>query len=585
MMVASRPAQLPGVLQRRGAVLAGANLPDDILHVVFQCASHDARYTPGKWKASLTLLAVCREWRRVARPLVYKHLCIVCGDDSVLLQQPALDGTISEPTHTPLATNLALTTELGHERLVRDIELTLNYVQSPFMCLRNVVAMLGVGGRRWPGARTLRIRLECNLYVLNQERPAIEHYAADIADAVGSISQLMPSVAALVCHSPENSYIAAPLFGALGSSYAAQATRIVCSNLLAVHDTCTFDRLTRLDIDLAGNTACLLPKVSPLPLVALHLRRVPHSFDWANFAAEDPWQPIVFARLRTLKLNYQTPTQPNEPASPDGHRRAIHGRLEFPRLTSLHIVNLLGRSPILECGVFPGRLDDVVLSCSVGEVYALGSANIPKIGHLSMTLEYQSGEADIDVFAAVNRMAAKADGRVDARVLVMADLTWYSLDSTASRHITTITVLTPLNARALLALLERLPSLTSLTATRMLCGQIPIVTTDTDCISARPLNCSIQDLTLRSYVAELDISRLATLVKHLVVRLPALRNLHAIHVPEAPIKQFVQAAIEHYPHLANVTLDLKQRRPSHDESVIQDICGGVASGVASKALL
>ncbi|KAJ2803971.1 hypothetical protein H4R21_001825 [Coemansia helicoidea] len=548
-----------GELRQRGAVRKGANLPDDILFVIFKHAGRRARYTPDRWKKSLPLLAVCRDWRRAARPLVYRHLCVVCGDSSTLRQRPDPDGPASEPTDTPLATNLTLAAELGLLGLVRHMELTLNYVQDPFPCLGRVAAMLGASGRRWPAVRKLRVQLECSPYVRHQDPGDIARYAAEVADAAGMLSRLMPGLTVLESRGIDNNHVASALFGSLGGIYAGQATQIVSSNPLAVDDVHTFSRLTRLDIDMCGSTAYLLPKVSPLPLVSLRLCRVPHSYDWANFAAEDPARAVVFANLRALRLSYQHSPQRNEPVSPDANRRAIHGRLEFPRLTSLNITNYLGRSPILDCSVFPRRLVEVLLSCSVEEADALGSARVPAAGSFMMTLDYHPREAYIDAFAAVNRIATRAGGRIETHLLIMADLSYYSPSSTSSPYVTKLTVLTPLNVRALLAMLERLPNLASLSATRVMCGQIPNVATDIDSASAPPLSRSIQELTLRSYVAELDISRLTTLVMYLLPRLPELRVLHTTHVMDASIKQFVSTFAKHYPHLATVGLDLKHR--------------------------
>ncbi|KAJ2780717.1 hypothetical protein H4R18_003304 [Coemansia javaensis] len=544
--------------------MSETSLPSDILYLVLRDVCGPQPYLQPEWKRHLALLAVCREWRRVALPLVYRCVGADCRDGGIVSRRSGGPDPAAGPPALALTTNSTLVAALGYVALVRRIDLALNWVQNPFPALDKVTDVLEAGAQQWPGARRLRLRIDFGHHPFNGDAVDAATYTPDILRAVDRLSRLMPNLVELEYRGLEESPISSALFGALSAKYAQSAAWIASSHSVAAHGPYRFTRLARMNIALSDDADDLPPAVAPEPLTRLTLRTVPHEYSWGNFAAGG--QAVEFSSLKTLTVNYGQPPRFRGDALAAGtHRHEDHCRVSFPQLRHLHLVNNAECTPIAEHGVFPSRLKSLSFSGSIGALNSLAGSRLPALGRLTMHLAYHPSESHIDPFAAINRLASRADGEATAQLLVKNDISPSILGGARCPCVTKVTMFVPLHAGIVVRLLEALPGMETLIVSQLWCALMPDFASGLEPGAharerAAPLNTSTRVLVMCSNATELDTGKLAVLAKHLLLRLPSLKKLTAIQVPATEMLPFIRTSAPLYPHLNGVVLELKHQR-------------------------
>ncbi|KAJ2802530.1 hypothetical protein H4R21_002385, partial [Coemansia helicoidea] len=84
------------------------NLPEDILAIVLRWCALDSYDATDSLKRNLPLLAVCRQWRHLAMPLVYSRAFVQYGKQEAISNLSTGDPSEEEPANVAVKTNLDL---------------------------------------------------------------------------------------------------------------------------------------------------------------------------------------------------------------------------------------------------------------------------------------------------------------------------------------------------------------------------------------------------------------------------------------------------------------------------------------------
>ncbi|KAJ2785445.1 hypothetical protein H4R18_000528 [Coemansia javaensis] len=205
-------------------------LPGDVLHMILRCAIDSPIEEYDAWKLHIPLLSICRRWRSVAAPLVYRRMYVVCCEDS---SDDEGGSARTRGMGTRLNTNVNLAASTGHAHLFQPAE-----------------------------AR----RLE-----------------TEIALAAAAVRGLMPSLTAIRSKGYGSGALVEALLGELAGLYSAQLARLASRRPIAVPEGACFAQMTHLDIRPSAQAGFRLPQVLAGALVSLSLRGIPTDCGWAAF--------------------------------------------------------------------------------------------------------------------------------------------------------------------------------------------------------------------------------------------------------------------------------------------------------------
>ncbi|KAJ2774022.1 hypothetical protein IWQ56_000767, partial [Coemansia nantahalensis] len=108
------------------------NLPEDILAIVLRWCALDSYDATDSLKRNLPLLAVCRQWRHLAMPLVYSRAFVQYGKQEAINNLSTGDPSEEEPANVAAKTNLDLVAMNGLASKWRVVELKVAMHPSPY---------------------------------------------------------------------------------------------------------------------------------------------------------------------------------------------------------------------------------------------------------------------------------------------------------------------------------------------------------------------------------------------------------------------------------------------------------------------
>ncbi|KAJ2801683.1 hypothetical protein H4R21_002705, partial [Coemansia helicoidea] len=517
------------------------SLPEDILAVVLrQCVC--GSYSQGNsLKCSLPLLAVCRQWRRLAAPMVCGHVYVQYGDrptrgDGTFIRSPSA----AEPADVAVKTNLDLIAMAGCARAVRRVQVDVHYMANPFQGWREVVQRMRAVATSWRAVE-LTVAMHPVFSALDASSVDLARHADDIAEVSDALAALVPGVRRLECGGTGNSPVARSLYGRLASHYADQLQRLLSRHPIAVPPDCRFARLKKLDISYDRAAGYRLPQMAAGELVDMRLLHWPPSHSWAPFSTGRDSRVVAFAELKRLRVVYGGARL--EDGAALRHRGGHPWKLHFPSLKHLDVHCSQGTCPLLEYAVLPSRMESISIHTTSVAYRDIANLALPATKRLSLCISPKS-RGDPAGLPAINRILESARGceivelDVHDRALAVAP------ESISCAALTHLQVRAPTGVDTVLALIERLPNLVRMAFYDLdLSGiQTDMSVPDADESTAvEPLHTSLASLAINYDTERHSPDTALGVVKYLLLRIPTLTELIAIQAPNSPVVGFVEA--------------------------------------------
>ncbi|KAJ2785862.1 hypothetical protein H4R18_000251 [Coemansia javaensis] len=270
------------------------SLPDDILAMVIGYAQRLEQETRGLWSKRQPVLSVCRRWRCVAMPIVYREIFVWCEE-----------GTAS--------TNAGLAAELGAAHMARSVCMTVLYDGDPVRSMRSALSALqgdDKPGRRWDRVK----RLDLYVHPVADEALAKSQGAADVVRAVAN---LLPGVEALRLDDHASDSFTLSVYRGLASAYAGQLRRLNSSYIWGA-STSPLARLTHLEVRFDALRCLSMPRVCTDTLVSLSLVGATTQQAWLQLMEGGTDGPAALGSLEHLYVSYHSGPWPLARRAPQG---------------------------------------------------------------------------------------------------------------------------------------------------------------------------------------------------------------------------------------------------------------------------
>ncbi|KAJ2768938.1 hypothetical protein IWQ57_003320 [Coemansia nantahalensis] len=515
-----------------------SSLPEDIHICILKAAGHAYIYEDRRWGRSLSLLAVCRAWRRLGRPLLYGGLYIHLSDAGKLL------------------TNADLVAAVGACGLVRYMDIAAYGADRPLCGLDRILGTLEDTAPAWPGVR----KVVLDIWHPHDVRAghSSDDEAALACQTACRLTRLIPNVRKLILDGQSLPGVSA-LHSQLASTYAGQLQMLESSLAMCLPTNPEFANLTVLSIDFGSSSGFCIPQVAPSALVSLSLTGI-HSYDiWDSFGSSPE---VVFSSLTHLRISYGFGV-----FDPATRTRPCSTKLCFPRLKCLAICNVYSYCPVIAHGAFPQRLDLLDTECSTSILGLLGKIRFQSLRKAVIAVVCD----DTDILRALqdtSRLTAAAAGNATAKISVISgqmdahdvDIDWGGA--------TALRTLASTSLSAMLAILARAPALCELMVHDLALDdrEAHVAASALEDLERNPPPCLPSKVThllvgYRSYMYSVDAAVAA--VKYLLLCMPSLKKLTTFHIPFAPIAAFISAHKTRFPHLAGVELVFNDLRDDH----------------------
>ncbi|KAJ2776089.1 hypothetical protein H4R18_005860 [Coemansia javaensis] len=525
-------------------------LPDDVLHLVLeQCLAY--HYSAcGRLKANLWLLAVCQRWRRVALAAVYSEVFINHdsggGDD---------DGeNVHENSRPQVATNLDLVVSAGCVRMVKKVVVGGRHPPNPLPDVGAAIRLLRAAATEegeWDGVQALELSLDLGSNRFYGDGISAAEHEDAISQASAALAAMMPRVVRLILGGARRDPVTVAFYGRLAGLYAGRLRALAAQCPIAVAPDCVFRRLCKAQLFHDSQIVHGLPRMDPGSLCKLVLHGWPTAHPWAAFGVDGSAGDVEFPALRTLNVAYYTgdPLALGQDARP--------GRLRFPRLERLSVQCMQDSCPLLERAVLPAHMEDVAIECPAPVLQAMSTTAFPATtGRLKLVIRGQN-HRDAGVLTVANRFLAGAR----RAVLDVQDQSLAVLPETiACTTLTRLVIKAPVGVDTMLALIARHTNLAML---GLWLVAFDGMQADLSLPEAPGAGCVVEPLRTRIQAISINVNQrsplwttVVPLAKFLLLKVPTLTWLGAIHVPEKPIVEFVAAHSQWYPHLAGVQLKL-----------------------------
>ncbi|KAJ2716753.1 hypothetical protein H4R19_000461 [Coemansia spiralis] len=505
------------------------DVPDDIVVAALARATRHPEERFMHFGRSLSLLAVCRRWRRLALPIVYSRVTFEYDD----MPESASEDT--DANGLRIVSNLDLAVSAGCTGLVREVWCTAFHMDDALPGLETIVSRMKRAAARWARVDTLWVISHSDSHgTSNDDNP--DAVTQSIAEG---LIEMLPGVRRLKTDCDSGDVAIGGVSALLVNGYAAQ----LCSyngRLASLALGCVFKQLERATVSFGSGTGVRPPVIDTGRLQHLELEGVPLACSWGAFAGSD--SGVGFPELVSLMVDYD--------ASDPGDTARNSLRLHFPQLRAARVSCSADMCPWLQQAMLPARMARLDLCLSAAAFSSLEEVDIPALERLAVVIH---NIPDPDDLAFVGRFLSRARA-CKAKELSLCDRQVVIVpDFVSCVDLTALKVDAPASIDTVVLLAERLQQLQRLAFTDIKPSgvQVDISAHPPDAHAPLvPLNTSLQVLLLK-FGGECGDWDMLAATTHLLARLPSLTKLIAFDVPTRPVLDFAQGYSALYPHLGH----------------------------------
>ncbi|KAJ2716008.1 hypothetical protein H4R19_000886 [Coemansia spiralis] len=535
-----------------------SNLPGDILLAVFgQYLSSDGDAVT-KFKGSLPLLAVCRQWRHLLIPMVYRQAFVQYGARPTFgVGRITRNPNIEEPIDVAVKTNLDLIVGVGYVSAVRSIHIVVNCFVNPFPGWQEVIRRMRAVANTW---RAVELYLEIYPHIFHFDNRTVDmsKYAGNIAEVGNALLAFMPDVRRLYCKGLNHNSIAKALYERLAKHYASQLQQLDSDHPLVLPPDYQFTKMQEITIDYEHDAEYQLPRMTSGELVRMRLDNAPPNHSWAPFSTSNASRVIEFTKLEKLVVSYDIIYEEN--GSAVHHRDGQPWVLQFPRLTRLAIRNTEDICPLLKYAALPSCMDSISIDMPSATFQSVADVVLPATKRLLLAIP-RSATGDPSGLPTINRLLKRACGSESLELSIEDVRLAIDPVNMTSAALTSLFIAGPVSADSMFVFLARMPRLVKLMLftldVRDIQADISIPDVD-DSAVVGSLSTSLEELELiidsQDQLPDVEMA----VVKCVLLRIPTLTKFNALWTPEEPVLEFVRAYSGRYSHLGSVDLALRK---------------------------
>ncbi|KAJ1831118.1 hypothetical protein LPJ63_004508, partial [Coemansia sp. RSA 2711] len=525
------------------------DLVDEVLALILDYAVSRWRPNIDNHGQRLRLLGVCRKWRFVLLPAVYRHVYVSYSNRLQIKQRAHSDRAgVSVFTNAGLAAANKCIDYCRHAIIQRQC------LMGRFVDFSTSVNMLRQHSDCWSSVSELTVEF-LSLSFRNREfATANDQTVAQFAGMAAEIAALMPNVVELRAKNNIDNTRTDVFLETLASAYRQRLLRLHYAISFALPDTLVLERLTHLDIMFTDAATAQLPRICRRTLEYLRLQALPHRFVCTIFGA-DSMANVEFPNLRYLQVASQMPENMDGDVKKRLRRFARKTRVHYPSLRHLELVNAYASCPILATAQLPRQLNVMSLVVSADSVIDLIKRGVPATNRLSVGLFRGRGCSHRELASAINHVYSSRVAYAELSLTQVPRLP--RPHDIRGANIAELTISHNLGVQQMLEFMWALPALAKLDVNIDQTGKI---STDLSDLYGGPAMCPrLVDLELDYEIGV--AGEIVGLVKYLLLRLPRLQRLESMLTPKAPVAEFVEQHAALYPHLQFVRLILSSRSP------------------------
>ncbi|KAJ2784108.1 26S proteasome regulatory subunit 7 [Coemansia javaensis] len=383
--------------------MALCDLPDDILHKILVRTLVWKRNDFSPPSGSIDLLAVCRQLRRLALPMVYS-LAFVAHSECNGYQTTGL---------RRLPTNPRAIASAGCVHCVRTVHIEVSCTGSPVGGFNAAMRTLRKAARKWPGVRTLEIMLTTERGVLGWDGECADKQLDDIEAACAELATMLPGVSRLMLPSDAVNTIAKALSSRIAVRYSHQVRELNSNTPIDIPRGTVLSNLKTLtlgynpigEFNPLGGPRLLYANPAGLVSLTLYGRLI--------FTVWRLLSPSPAKRVLTLpKLEKLTIVSWNLPLADSfmpQHYNWPAWRLHLPSLKTAHIRCWSDPFPVVEWLVLPENMElfDILLPSTALRALA-GMPGFPSAQYFALSVSPADPENGFANVPAINSILERA---------------------------------------------------------------------------------------------------------------------------------------------------------------------------------
>ncbi|KAJ2765646.1 hypothetical protein IWQ56_004016 [Coemansia nantahalensis] len=533
-------------------------LPEDIVILVMRAAARLDGALNECWKQKLALLAVCRQWRRLALPLVAREVYFMYGSRSDFVRPLAAVSTSAvrvrdEDRTGPLSSNADILGSDAYAQVKKSLWVRVFFGSDPLPALAAMLRTVQGARARWASVQSLTFNMSPQARGARDNLPDPDIPHEQIARFAQQFAEAFPGIRELRIDAPYRNEISRLLYARLTDAYSSQLAKVVCLPPIPCSSICFSNQLTCLEIGPFVDGR--LPRAVAGSLVSLTLYTLDASYDWSSFAADGSTgqQPIVFANLKRLWVFFES----DRGGSGSSRSMASMPRVEFPVLERLCFGDVCGSARFLETARLPRRMGSLRVRGTYSTFQRLWATTLPRLDNLSLSMTSGGGGKPAEVLGTLSQIIARAKPQFGAAVEIEDREVAVDPAHIAGVQLADLQVAAPTSAETLLAVLGGQPRIRSLSLANFAPGQVPAVVPVAElaaggAVELAPFATQLESLYIEFRPSLHPAESVLAVAQYVMLRTPSLRRVELRSLPGRSFDAFLQQYRAAYPHLASI---------------------------------